>query len=418
MEKLLINGGKKLFGEIEIGSAKNSFLPILAGCILVDGVVRLHKYPKLLDTENMCEILRYIGGKIEKDGSDLIVDTSSLSSFSIPSDLTGLLRSSVFALGAIIGRFKEAKIAYPGGCAIGARPIDIHIDGLKKLGVKIDEDHGYIYCDGKNMHSETIFLDFPSVGATENLVMASVLTKGITTLYNCAKEPEIVDLQNFLNKMGAKISGAGTECIRVEGVEELSGGDFTPIPDRIVAGTYLIAGVMCGGDITLKNVNPHHMQSFLSKLSYSACKIDVKYDSIRVRNDVRPIALRKVETAVYPGIPTDLQAQIMALECVSRGPCMIVENVFESRFKHVPELIKMGADIIIKDRVALVRGVDKLSGADLYGADLRGTAALVLAGICAKGSTTIHNVSHVDRGYECIERDLSLLGADIKRVKD
>lgn len=418
MEKLLINGGNKLFGELEIGSAKNSYLALLAASILVDGKVSLHRYPNYTDTENMCEILKHIGAKIEKEDRTIVIDSSSLKTFSIPNKLTSLVRSSIFTLGAIIGRFKEAKIAYPGGCEIGARPIDIHIAGLRKLGVVVEEKHGYIYCDGRNMHSDNIILDFPSVGATENLIMASVLTKGETTIYNAAKEPEIVDLQNFLNKLGAKVSGAGTECIKINGVQKLFSGEFTPISDRIIAGTYMIAACICGGDVTLKHVNPLHMQSFISKLNNSACKIETGYDKIRVTSNGQPISLKKVETAVYPGIPTDLQAQIMALECISNGSCMIVENLFESRFKHVPELLKMGADIFLKDRVAIVRGVKNLFGAEVYGMDLRGTSALILAGLKANGYTKVNNVFHVDRGYENIEDNLASLGADIKRIDE
>ena len=416
MSKFLINGGKKLFGEIEIPSAKNSYLALMAACILVDGKIYLHKYPGFLDTENMCKILSYLGIEIKKTEDNLIVDSSSIKDFCLPHELTSLVRSSIFTLGAIIGRFKKAKIAYPGGCEIGARPIDIHIDGLKKLGVKIIERHGYIYCDASQMHNADITLDFPSVGATENLVMASVLCEGVTKLYNCAKEPEIVDLQNFLNKMGAKISGAGTERITIEGVKKLASGEYTPITDRIIAGTYMIATAMCGGEVLFKSIKPAYMQSFISKLEQSACQIEARCDSIKVQSDGKLNSLQKIETSVFPGIPTDLQAQLMAMQCVSQGSCMIVENLFESRFKHVPELIKMGANIYIKDRIAIVKGVDKLFGADVYGADLRGTAALVLAGLVANGYTTVNNVYHVDRGYNHIEKDLSLLGADIKRV--
>lgn len=416
MSKFLINGGKKLFGEIEIPSAKNSYLALMAACILVDGKICLHKYPSFVDTENMCKILSHLGIEIKKEEDNLIVDSSSIKYFCLPHELTSLVRSSIFTLGAIIGRFKKAKIAYPGGCEIGARPIDIHIDGLKKLGVKIIERHGYIYCDASQMHSASITLDFPSVGATENLVMASVLCKGTTNLYNCAKEPEIVDLQNFLNVMGAKVSGAGTDKITVEGVTSLHSGNYTPITDRIIAGTYLIATAMCGGEVTLKSIKPAYMQSFISKMEQSACQIELCYDSIKVSSRGKLKALQKVETSVYPGIPTDLQAQIMAMQCVSQGSCMIVENLFESRFKHVPELIKMGADVFVKDRVAIVKGVDTLFGADVCGTDLRGTAALVLAGLVAKGYTTVSNIHHVDRGYNHIEQDLLKLGADIKRV--
>ena len=417
MSKLLINGGNKLFGEIEVSSAKNSYLTILAGSILVEGEITLHKYPNYSDTESMCQILKHLGAEIRREDTSIILDNSGLNAHDIPTELASLVRSSIFTLGAIIGRFKKAKVAYPGGCEIGARPIDIHLSGLRQLGVKINEKHGYIYCDGRDMHAATIVLDFPSVGATENLIMASVLTKGETILYNCAKEPEIVDLQDFLNTLGAKIRGAGSEKIVIEGVNKLHGGEFTPIKDRIIAGTYIIACAMCGGDITLRGVNPDHLGAVLTKLNKSACQIETSCDKIRVYSDGKPLSLSKIETSIYPGIPTDLQAQLLALQCISQGSCMIVENLFESRFKHVPELIKMGADIHLKDRVAFVRGVPNLFGAEVFGMDLRGTAALVLAGLCAEGYTTVHNVKHIDRGYESIERDLSLLGADIKRVE-
>ena len=416
MSKLLINGGKKLFGEIEIGSAKNSFLTILAGSILSSGQIALHKYPKYSDTESMCNILKHLGSQMILQDNTLILDNTNLSRSDIPTELASLVRSSIFALGAIIGRFKKAKVAYPGGCEIGARPIDIHLSGLKQLGVKIIERHGYIYCDGKDMHSANILLDFPSVGATENIMMASVLTKGRTVIYNVAKEPEIVDLQNFLNKLGAKIEGAGTEKIVIDGVEKLGSGEYTSIKDRIVAGTYAIACAMCGGQITLKGINPEFLNSVLTKLNKTACQIETNYDKIKVSSEGKPLSLSKIETSVYPGIPTDLQAQLLALQTISNGSCMIVENLFESRFKHVPELIKMGADIHLKDRVAFVRGVPRLFGAEVFGMDLRGSAALVLAGLCAEGYTTVHNTKHIDRGYESIETELSILGADIKRV--
>lgn len=416
MSKFVINGGNKLVGEIDISCAKNSLLTILAGCILSEGEIVLHKYPSYTDTECMCNILKHLGAKIKKEGEVLVVDSSSLNSFDIPTELACLVRSSIFALGAIIGRFKKAKVAYPGGCEIGARPIDIHLSGLRQLGVKITEKHGYIYCDGKDMHSAKIMLDFPSVGATENLIMASVLTKGETVIYNCAKEPEIVDLQEFLNLLGAKISGAGTEKIVINGVAKLGGGEFTPIRDRIVAGTYMIACAMCGGDISLNGANPEHLQSVITKLNKTACQIEASCDKIRVKSDGKPLSLKKIETSVYPGIPTDLQAQLLALQCVSNGSCMIIENLFESRFKHVPELIKMGADIHLRDRVAFVRGVPKLFGAEVFGMDLRGTASLILAGLCAEGYSVVNNARHIDRGYNRIEKELSSLGADIKRV--
>lgn len=418
MSRLIINGGNRLNGELEISSSKNAYLPILAGCILSDGKVTLHRYPNYTDTDNMCNILKHLGGKIERHNNVLEVDCSSISKYDIPTDLAMVVRSSIFALGAIISRFRRAKVAYPGGCEIGSRPIDIHLSGLRQLGVKIVEKHGYIYCDGNNMHNANIVLDFPSVGATENLMMASVLVKGETVLYNCAKEPEIVDLQNFLNKLGAKVSGAGTDRIIINGVKKLGGGEYTPIRDRIIAGTYIIACAMCGGDVLLKGANPLFLHSLISKIDKYACQIECEYDKIRVKSLGKPLSLGKVETAVYPGFPTDLQAQILALQTISSGSCMIVENLFESRFKQVPELIKMGASIHIKDRIAIVKGVDKLFGADVIATDLRGSASLVLAGLSAEGYTTLNSTKFIDRGYERIEEELSQLGGDIKRVED
>ncbi len=418
MSRLIINGGNRLNGELEISSSKNAYLPILAGCILSDGKVTLHRYPNYTDTDNMCNILKHLGGKIERHNDILEVDCSSLSKYDIPTDLAMVVRSSIFALGAIISRFRRAKVAYPGGCEIGSRPIDIHLSGLRQLGVKIVEKHGYIYCDGNNMHNANIVLDFPSVGATENLMMASVLVKGETVLYNCAKEPEIVDLQNFLNILGAKVSGAGTDRIIINGVKKLGGGEYTPIRDRIIAGTYIIACAMCGGDVLLKGANPLFLHSLISKIDKYACQIECEYDKIRVKSLGKPLSLGKVETAVYPGFPTDLQAQILALQTISSGSCMIVENLFESRFKQVPELIKMGASIHIKDRIAIVKGVDKLFGADVIATDLRGSASLVLAGLSAEGYTTLNSTKFIDRGYERIEEELSQLGGDIKRVED
>lgn len=416
-EKFLINGGNKLFGEVIVDSSKNAYLPILAGCVLSEGKIVLHKCPNFTDINSMCDILRYLGAKVEKNENDLQIDCDCFNGYCIPTNLASKVRSSIFMLGAILGRFKKAKVAYPGGCEIGARPIDLHIKGLKKLGVKILEKHGYIYCDGSKMSAGTIVLDFASVGATENIMMAAVLTKGITKIFNPAKEPEIVDLQNFLNKLGAKISGAGSDVITIEGVEKLQGNEYTPISDRIITGTYIIACAMCGGDITIKNANPNHNRALITKIDKYACKIECFDDKIKVVSDGRPKSLGKIETQAYPGMPTDLQSQILALQTISIGSCLIIENLFETRFKHVPELIKMGADIHLRDRIAFVTGKEKLYGADVVGMDLRGTASLTLAGLVAEGYTTVYNVHHLDRGYDHFEKALQNLGADIKRIE-
>ena len=416
MGKLLINGKKKLFGEIEISASKNAYLPILAGCVLGNKKITLECYPNYLDTENMCKILQNLGAKVKKHDDVLEVDPQLINKTEIPNELASLVRSSIFMLGAIVGKFRKAKVAYPGGCEIGARPIDIHINGLKKLGVKIIEKHGYIYCDGSKMKPATIILDFPSVGATESLMMASVLLDGETVLYNVAKEPEIEDLQNFLNSMGAKIYGAGTDKIVVQGVKKLGGTTYSPIKDRIVAGTYLIATMMCGGKVTVKGVKSEHLHTVISKLEKSACKFKCKSDTITVTASKRPKSVGKIETAVYPGIPTDLQAQIATLQSISEGSSLLIENVFESRFKYVPELIKMGADINQKDRVLLINGVKTLYGADVTGTDLRGAVSLVLAGLSAEGYTTVDNSQYIDRGYADVVKELSSLGAEIKRL--
>lgn len=416
MSKILINGGKKLFGEIDISASKNAYLPILAGVILGDEKIVLNDYPNYLDTENMCNILRNLGAKIEKNGDFLQIFPQFIDKYEIPNELASLVRSSIFMLGALVGKFRKAKVAYPGGCEIGARPIDIHINGLKKLGVKVVEKHGYIYCHGENMKPANLVLDFPSVGATESLMMASVFLDGETTIFNCAKEPEIVDLQNFLNSMGAKIFGAGSEKITIIGVKKLKGTTYSPIKDRIVAGSYMIATMICGGKVTLNGAKSEHLQTLISKLDKSACQIRCNNDKITVEAKERPLALGKIETAVYPGLPTDLQAQILALQTISDGQSIVIENVFESRFKHVPELIKMGADIKLKDRVAMINGVQKLYGADVVGRDLRGTVALILAGLGAEGYTTVENSEFADRGHKDIVKELSLLGAEIKRL--
>ena len=418
MSKFLINGGKKLFGDLHITAAKNAYLPILAACVLCEDKITLHNYPYYSDTESMCKILSSLGALISCENGDLTVDASSLFSWGIKSELASQVRSSIFMLGALLGRFKKARVAYPGGCEIGARPIDIHLAGFRKLGVVVEEKHGFIQCDASNMHSGRILLEFPSVGATESLMMASVLTNGVTHILNAAKEPEIVDLQNFLVKMGAKIWGAGTGEIIVEGVKKLKGCEYDPIKDRIIAGTYLIATAMCGGDVTLYGVKPDHLGALIDKLDKTACNIEAKSDKIRVKASEKPIALGKIETSVYPGLPTDLQAQILALSAISEGSSMICENVFESRFKHVPELVKMGADVHVKDRVAFVRGVKRLYGASVTGMELRGTASLILAGLVAEGYTTVSGAKHIDRGYASIEKELASLGADIKRVED
>ncbi len=416
MSKYIIRGGESLCGELTIKGAKNSVLTLLAACVLVDGTVTLHDCPHIADVNAMCAILEKLGCRIKRDGDDVTVDGSGISSGKIPSGLASELRSSVFLLGPLLSRLKKAKVAYPGGCDIGLRPIDIHLTGLRELGVRIVEKHGYIDCDSSRARASEVMLDLPSVGATENLMMTCVFLDGTSVIRNCAKEPEIVDLQNFLNAMGAKVSGAGTGVIRVNGVKRLFGVEYTPIPDRIVAGTYLIGAAMCGGELTLNNVNPEHISSLIAKLPKSTCKITCARDKINIICKGRCESIPKVETTYYPGFPTDLQTQILTLQTVSDGTSVIVENIFETRFKTVPQLLKMGADVTVNGRTAVVRGVPCLTGAEVCATDLRGGASLVLAGMCAQGETVVDNVFHIDRGYENLAEILPSLGVKIKRI--
>lgn len=413
MSKYIVNGGRKLNGAVRVLGAKNSVLPLLAASILTDDTVVLNNCPDISDVSNMIKMLQAMGVKVDREGNSIIIESNKIESYVISSDLAREVRSSLFLLGPILGKLKKGKASYPGGCDIGLRPIDIHIKGLRELNVEINERMGYIECDGTNMHGADIMLDYPSVGATENIMMAAVTAKGETIIRNVAKEPEIIDLQNMLVKMGAKIKGAGESLIYIEGVEKLHGTEYTPIPDRIVAGTYIIACAICGGKIEVIGVEPEHISSLLAKLSKTTCNIDIGNDRIYISSDKRLKSFGYVETMPYPGFPTDLQAQTVALESVSAGTSVIVENIFETRFKHVPELIKMGASITVKGGTAFVRGVEKLHGANVRAYDLRGGAALVLASLKAEGTTIINDIHHIERGYERLDEKLNLLGADI-----
>ena len=416
MDKFIIEGGKSLYGSVAIQSAKNAVLPLLAASILTDEQVKIHKCPRIRDVMNMVQILNELGCKTTYDGEDLIIDSADAACHEIPSALAKELRSSVFMLGSVISRFSRARIAYPGGCDIGLRPIDLHLKGLKRLGVQIDEEGGYINCSCDRIVGAEVLLDCPSVGATENIILAAVKGKGTTIVKNAAREPEISDLQNFLNAMGAKVYRCGTPTVVVEGVSRLHGAEYTPIPDRIEAGTFLIAAAMCGGEIEVCNADAENIASLLHKLREISCKVWAKDDKIYIRSKDKPLSPNLVETQPYPGFPTDLQAQMTALSCVAEGSTLIVENLFETRFKHVPELIKMGADITVRGRSALVRGVNNLHGADVVASDLRGGAALTLAGLAAEGNTTVTDLSYIDRGYFGFEYKLRDLGAKIKRI--
>jgi len=415
MEKFIIHGPNKLYGKIEVQSSKNSILPILSACLLASGKVVLKNCPQITDIDNMLKILESLGCQTSFIDGTITVDSQKASKYNISAELSKNLRSSIFMLGSILSRFKHAVIAYPGGCDIGKRPIDLHIYGLKQLNAKVLEKADEIECIGENLEGNLVNLSFPSVGATENIMLAAAKANGITTILNAAREPEIVDLQNFLNKMGAKISGAGTKKITITGVKDLKGVEYSPIFDRIVAGTLLIATAMCGGEVLLENCNCGHLESLIALLRKSACKIMCINDKIYIESKNCLKAALKIQTAPYPLFPTDLQAQMVAAMSVASGESEIIETIFETRFKYIDELKKMGADIKIKENLAIISGIKNLTGAKVFAKDLRGGAALCLAGLKACGVTEVYNIYHIDRGYQNLEDMLSKLGADIKR---
>lgn len=417
MDKFIIEGGNKLYGSIKAQSAKNSVLVLLAASLITEEPVVIRNVPKLSDVTNMNEILRKLGAEVKFCGNDLSIDAKNAQVRDISSHLTKGMRSSVFMLGAVLTRFRQATISYPGGCDIGLRPIDLHLSGLEKLGVKIEEDGEFISCKAEKMEGGSVHLDFPSVGATENLILASTMAQGDTYISNAAKEPEILDLQNFLNAMGARVEGAGTDCIHVQGVKKLHGAVYTPIADRIEGGTFLIATAGVGGEMELSGVRWQNLSALLDKLKENTCKIHKENDKIYIKSSGYVKSNRKIETSPFPGFPTDLQAPMMALNCKGEGTCTITENLFETRFRHVNELLRMGADIEVKDRTAVVRGVSALHGASVSAKDLRGGAALVLAGLFAEGKTFVQQLSHIDRGYSDLDKKLQSLGAKICRER-
>ncbi len=417
MASFVIEGGNKLAGDMQIKSAKNSVLVLMSASILTQDKVVLNNCPDISDVHNMLDILASLGCATSFKGGVITIQSPAHLHTQINQKLASSLRSSVFLLGALLSRTTKGKFAYPGGCNIGARPVDIHLDGLRKLGVRVQESDEYILCDSKRAKSGKVKLSLPSVGATENLIMASVFLQGKTIIENCAKEPEIVDLQDMLVQMGAKIKGAGTYRIEIDGVDSLHGVDFTPIPDRIVAGTYLIATAMAGGEVELGNVRADHLDALVSKMPKYTCNFIYKDDRIILQSHGRHTNNRLVETWYYPHFPTDLQTQFLAMQTIGKGVCVIVENIFESRYSAASELVKMGADIVVRDRVAVVRGVPRLHGRDVWAADLRGGASLVLGGLVADGNTIVHDIFHIDRGYEDMAKVLSGLGAKIKRIE-
>ena len=415
MDMYRVVGGKRLKGEVEIGCAKNAVLPILAAALLTDSPVTLENCPALLDVKNMLAILKTLGCEVGWRGKDICVNATGANSYEMPEELSKSVRSSIFMLGPLLGRFRKAKVTYPGGCEIGLRPIDLHLKGLRALGVSVREAHGMIYCDGFKLHGGEVHLDFPSVGATENVMMAAVLAKGRTTIHNAAREPEIRDLQDFINAMGGRIRGGGTDTVVIEGVPALEGVQYRPLADRIVAGTLLTAVAATGGEATLTNAPATDFGVVIDKLRRIGCEIDVEGNRVFIRAE-RPLKAVEISTQPYPGFPTDMQAQFMALACVLNGTSVIVENVFENRFAQASELRRMGADILINNRLAVVRG-GRLTGARVQACDLRGGAALTIAALAAEGVTTVENVHLIDRGYENLETMLAQLDADVRRIK-
>ncbi len=417
MEKLIVKGGKRLVGTVKTSGAKNAVLPIIAASIM--GVTPSHfdEVPMLEDVRTISEVLKSLGIKVEsKEKNVLDIDSTTINSYEPPCELMRNMRASFFIMGPLLARMGKARIHMPGGCAIGARPVDIHLKGFEALGVVLKQEDGFIEATTPNgLKGATIYFDFPSVGATENVMMAAALAEGVTILENVAEEPEIVALANYLNKMGAKVRGAGTDVIRIEGVKELRGADYTIIPDRIEAGTYMIAAAMTGGDVIIDNVLPEHQKPLIAKLREAGAIVEEDIDKVRVigTGSLKGVS---VKTLPYPGFPTDMQAQIMAMMVVSEGNSRVTETVFENRFMHVAELNRMGAKITTADRSANIEGPAKLVGCDVRATDLRAGAAMILAGLVAEGETRIGDLFHIDRGYEDIVEKLRNLGADIERV--
>ena len=417
MEKLKIIGGNKLSGSISCSGAKNAALPMLAATILSDQPITFKNLPYLQDITTMFELLGSMGADITLNESmDFIISTSKLNDFEARYELVKTMRASILVLGSLVARHGFAKIALPGGCAIGTRPVDFHLDALEKLGAKIVLKNGYIEATAKKLIGCEINFPGVSVTGTENIMMAAVLAKGQTVLRNVAKEPEVEDLANFLNAMGAKVNGAGTDEIIIDGVDDLKGTEFSIPADRIEAGTYLIAAAITGGDVTISNIEAPRMNNILDKLKLSGASISIGDNYIQLTMKEDSILPVDISTAPFPGFPTDMQAQFTILNALSKGSSVVTENVFENRFMHVQELNRMGCDITVKGSNAFIKGVSSLNGAPVMATDLRASASLILAGLCANGETIVDRIYHIDRGYERIEEKLSYLGANITRL--
>ena len=414
MSEYIIKGGRKISGEVTISGSKNAALPIIAASILNKGKTTLYNVPNIHDTQMMFEILNKIGGKVTKKNNKVIIETSKINKYEIPEDLMRQMRSSVIFAGSLIGRYKKATFSYPGGCDIGTRPIDLHLKAFEKLGINIQKNYGNISCICDKITGEKIDLDFPSVGATENAILASCLGEGKTIITNAAREPEIIDLQNFLNKMGAKIKGAGSNKIEINGVKQLKDVSYNIMPDRIETGTFLCIAAMTGGSLKLKNADATHITPVIDKLEESGCKIETYKNIIQIEGPKKLKAV-DIKTMPYPGFPTDMQSIFATTMTVAKGTSVIVENIFENRYKYTQELVRMGAKIKVEGKTAIIKGVRKLYGANVKATDLRGGASVVMAGIAAKGMTKVENIEYILRGYEKFDKKLQDIGVDILR---
>ena len=418
MEKLIINGGKPLNGKVDISGAKNAAVAILPSAIMASkGICSIDNIPDIEDVHCIERIIKNLGCKVSISKNCVNIDSSCLNSYDANTEDVRKMRASYYLIGALLGRFKKARVELPGGCPIGVRPIDQHIKGFEALGAKVKIEHGFIYAEADKLVGTNIFFDVVSVGATINVMLAATLAEGTTTLENVAKEPHVVDVANFLNSMGANIKGAGTDVIRVTGVKELVGCSYSVIPDQIEAGTYMIATSACGGEVTITNVIPKHLESISAKLIEMGVNVIERGDSITIKSNGNLKGVN-IKTLPYPGFPTDVQQPMSALLCISKGRSVITESIWESRFKHVDELKKMGASIKVEGRVALIDGVKNLTGSKVKATDLRAGAAMIIAGLIAEGTTEVLNIEHIDRGYPHIENKFKDLGADIKRATE
>ncbi len=415
MEKIVIEGGHRLEGTVAVSGAKNAALPILISTLLTEGLNTVDNVPDLRDVRTIKSLLSDLGAKVETSGSVVKIDAGGLNSYEAPYDLVRTMRASVLVLGPLLARLGRARVSLPGGCAIGARPINLHLKGLEELGALISLEHGYIEAKARSLKGAEVYFDVVTVTGTENLMMAAVLAEGITTLRNAAREPEVVALAEALNRMGGKIAGAGTPVITIEGVEALKPTSYTIIPDRIEAGTFMIAAGVTRGNIKIVGSEPNHLRAVIHKLQQTGITVEEEVDGLRIIG-TEAISSVDVKTLPYPGFPTDMQAQFMVLMCLAKGLSVISETIFENRFIHVSELQRMGADITVSGNAAVVMGDGRLTGAPVMATDLRASASLILAGLAASGTTEVSRVYHIDRGYECIEKKLAQLGGHLWRV--